>query len=93
MAKATSAKTSAAAYALYTLKLFGLTSMVLQAFGAQAVGLTGAATGLSIAYILATVLVLTAFVHLSGRPARELLPAPADLAFYVGLTRRALATR
>ena len=73
--------------------LFGLTSMVLQAFGAQAVGLTGAATGLSIAYILATVVVLTAFVHLSGRPARELLPAPADLAFYVGLTRRALATR
>ena len=73
--------------------LFGLTSMVLQAFGAQAVGLAGAATGLSIAYILATVVVLTAFVHLSGRPARELLPAPADLAFYVGLTRRALATR
>src|SRR5438105_4517370 len=73
--------------------LFGLTSIVLQAFGAQAVGLAGAAIGLSIAYILATVIVLTAFLQLSGRPARELLPAPADLAFYVGLTRRALATR
>lgn len=73
--------------------LFGLTSIVLQAVGAQAVGLAGAAIGLSIAYILATVVVLIAFVQLSGRPARELLPAPADLAFYVGLTRRALATR
>jgi hypothetical protein len=55
--------------------------------------LTGAAAGLSIAYVLAMIVVLIAFVHLSGRPARELLPVPGDLAFYVGLTRRALATR
>jgi hypothetical protein len=30
-------------------------------------------------------------VQVSGRPVRELVPAPGDLAFYVGLTRRALA--
>jgi hypothetical protein len=32
-----------------------------------------------------------AFVRLSGRPLRELVPVPGDLAFYVGLTRRVLA--
>jgi hypothetical protein len=32
-------------------------------------------------------------VQLTGRSARELLPVPGDLAFYVGLTRRVLATR
>jgi len=73
--------------------LFGVTSMLLQAVGAQAFGLAGAAFGLSAAYLLATLVVLVAFVRLSGRPVRELLPAPGDLAFYVGLTRRALATR
>jgi O-antigen/teichoic acid export membrane protein len=73
--------------------LFGLSSIVLQAFGAQMFGLAGAAIGLSAAYLLATVVVLVAFVHLSGRSFRELVPAPGDLAFYVGLTRRALATR
>ena len=73
--------------------VFGITSIVLQAFGAQFFGLAGAAAGLSVAYVLATAVVLVAFVQVSGRPARELVPAPGDLAFYVGLTRRALATR
>ena len=72
---------------------FGVTSIALQAIGAQLFGLAGVATGLSIAYVVAAVVVLVAFVQLSGRPVRELLPAPGDLAFYVGLTRRALATR
>jgi O-antigen/teichoic acid export membrane protein len=76
-----------------TAWFFGLSSIALQAIGIQAFGLTGAAAGLSIAYVLAMIVVLIAFVHLSGRPARELLPVPGDLAFYVGLTRRALATR
>jgi O-antigen/teichoic acid export membrane protein len=73
--------------------LFGVTSIALQAVGAQVFGLGGAAVGLSAAYLLATLVVLVAFVQLSGRPFRELVPAPGDLAFYVGLTRRALATR
>jgi O-antigen/teichoic acid export membrane protein len=73
--------------------LFGITSIALQAVGAQVFGLAGAAAGLSAAYVLASAVVLVAFIHLSGRPLRELVPAPADLAFYVGLTRRALATR
>jgi O-antigen/teichoic acid export membrane protein len=73
--------------------LFGITSIALQAVGAQAFGLPGAAVGLTVAYLFASVVVLIAFVQLSGRPVRELVPAPGDLAFYVGLTRRALATR
>jgi O-antigen/teichoic acid export membrane protein len=73
--------------------LFGITSIALQAMGAQVFGLAGAAAGLSGAYVLASAVVLVAFIHLSGRPLRELVPVPADLAFYVGLTRRALATR
>ena len=76
-----------------TAWLFGLASMGLQALGAQVFGLPGAAAGLSLAYLLATIVVLVAFVRSSGRPARDLLPVPADLAFYVGLTRRVLATR
>jgi PST family polysaccharide transporter len=76
-----------------TAWLFGLTSMALQALGAQFFGLAGAAAGLSIAYVVAMVVVLFAFLRLSGRPLRELVPAPSDFAFYVGLTRRAFATR
>jgi O-antigen/teichoic acid export membrane protein len=76
-----------------TAWLFGLTSIVLQALLAQAFGLAGAAAGLSIAYVLATIVVLIAFVRLSGRPLHDLVPVPADLAFYVGLTRRVLAPR
>ena len=66
---------------------------MLQALGAQAFGLAGAAAGLSIAYVLATTVVLIAFARLSGRPLRDLIPSPGDLAFYVGLTRRVLAPR
>ena len=73
--------------------VFGVTSIVLQALGAQFFGLAGAAAGLTLAYVLATSVVLVAFVQLSGRSARELVPVPGDLAFYLGLTRRALATR
>jgi O-antigen/teichoic acid export membrane protein len=76
-----------------TAWLFGITSIVLQALGAQAFGLAGAAAGLSIAYVVATLVVVGAFLHLSGRSLRELLPVPGDLAFYVGLGRRVLATR
>jgi O-antigen/teichoic acid export membrane protein len=74
-----------------TAWLFGLTSIALQALGVQTLGLMGAAAGLSLAYLLATAVVLVAFVRLSGRPVRELVPLPGDLAFYVGLTRRVLA--
>ncbi|MBV9172399.1 MAG: oligosaccharide flippase family protein [Chloroflexi bacterium] len=74
-----------------TAWLFGVVSIVLQAIGSQTLGLVGAAAGLSLAYILATAVVLIVFVRSSGRSARELVPAPGDLAFYVGLTRRALA--
>jgi O-antigen/teichoic acid export membrane protein len=76
-----------------TAWLFGLASIALQAFGAHAFGLAGAAAGLSVSYVIATIIVLVAFVHLSGRSARELVPVPGDVAFYVGLTRRVLATR
>jgi O-antigen/teichoic acid export membrane protein len=76
-----------------TAWFFGLASIGLQAVGAQVFGLPGAAAGLTVAYVLAMIVVLVAFVRASGRPARDLLPVPGDVAFYVGLTRRALATR
>ena len=76
-----------------TAWLFGVTSIALQAVGAHVFGLPGAAAALSIAYIVATIVVVVAFVHASGRSARELVPVPGDLAFYVGLTRRAWAPR
>jgi O-antigen/teichoic acid export membrane protein len=75
-----------------TAWLFAIVSIALQAIGIAALGLNGAALGLSLAYLLATVVVLVGFVRASGRPARELVPVSGDLAFYVGLTRRALAT-
>jgi O-antigen/teichoic acid export membrane protein len=73
--------------------LFGLTSVALQAMGSATLGVIGATLGLSLAYLLASAVVLVAFVRLSGHSARDLLPAPGDLAFYAGLTRRVLATR
>jgi O-antigen/teichoic acid export membrane protein len=76
-----------------TAWLFGLTSVALQAVGVQLFGLAGAAAGLSLAYVVATLVVLVAFVHVSGRSVRELVPSSADLAFYIGLGRRVLATR
>lgn len=72
--------------------LFAGVSIGLQIVGIQVFGVTGAAGALSVAYVLAMGCVLVGFVRASGRPARELVPVPRDLAFYVGLTRRALAT-
>jgi O-antigen/teichoic acid export membrane protein len=71
--------------------LFAGVAMVLQALGADALGLVGAAAGLSLAYVLAAGVATLAFLRLSGRSARELVPAPADLAFYVRLGRSVLA--
>lgn len=71
--------------------LFGLSSIGLQTVGVTFFGLLGAAAGLSLAYMLASAIVLVAFARLSGRSPRELVPAPADLAFYTGLARTALA--
>ncbi len=75
-----------------TAGAFAVASIVLQGVGIQTMGLPGAALGLSLSYLLATAVVLVGFVRASGRSWRELLPVPGDLAFYVGLTRRALAT-
>jgi O-antigen/teichoic acid export membrane protein len=75
-----------------TACLFGLVSIGLQAAGVQAAGVAGAALGLSLAYLLATAVILVGYCRASGRSWRELLPMPGDVAFYVGLTRRALAT-
>jgi O-antigen/teichoic acid export membrane protein len=75
-----------------TACMFALTSIGLQAVGIQTMGLAGAALGLTLAYLVATAVVLVGFVRATGRSWRELLPVPGDLAFYVGLTRRALAT-
>jgi O-antigen/teichoic acid export membrane protein len=71
--------------------LFAVAAIVLQALGADAFGLTGAAAGLSLAYVVGAAVATAAFLRLSGRPARELVPVPADVAFYVRLTRGALA--
>ena len=75
-----------------TACLFGAVSVCLQAAGVQAMGIVGAALGLSLAYVLATVVVLVGYCRASGRSWRELLPMSGDVAFYVGLTRRAPAT-
>jgi O-antigen/teichoic acid export membrane protein len=72
--------------------LFALAAIALQALAIQPLGITGAAAALSTAYVLAVGVVLVGFVRATGRPASELVPVPRDLAFYVGLTRRALAT-
>jgi len=72
--------------------LFAVASIGLQAVGGQALGLSGAAAGLSLAYLLAAGVIVVAFVRHSGLPARELVPAVSDLSYYAGLTRRALAT-
>jgi O-antigen/teichoic acid export membrane protein len=76
-----------------TAWLFGGLSIALQAYGTEAFGLVGAAAGLSVAYIVATVVVTVAFVRMSGIPVRQLVPSVADLAFYVHLVRRILASR
>ena len=65
--------------------LFAIAAIVLQAIGAQTLGLAGAAAGLSVAYVLGAGVATLAFVRLSGISARELVPAPSDLSFYRGL--------
>lgn len=71
--------------------LFAIAALILQAIGAQALGLPGAAGGLSLAYVLGACVATVAFVRLSGHAVRELVPVPSDLAFYVRLTRGVLA--
>jgi hypothetical protein len=66
---------------------FAVASIGLQLAGAQALGLAGAAAGLSLAYLLAAGLVVAVFLRLSRRGPRELLPGPDELGFYVGLVR------
>jgi O-antigen/teichoic acid export membrane protein len=66
---------------------FAVASIGLQVAGAQALGLAGAAAGLSLAYLLAAGLVVAVFLRLSRRGPRELLPGADELGFYVGLVR------
>jgi O-antigen/teichoic acid export membrane protein len=66
---------------------FALASIVLQAFGAQALGPVGAAAGLSLAYLVGAGLVAFVFVRLTGRSPRDLVPGAGELAFYVDLAR------
>jgi O-antigen/teichoic acid export membrane protein len=72
--------------------LFAVAAILLQAIGAQALGLVGAAAGLSLAYLLGAGVATVAFVRLSGRPARELVPAASDLTFYLDLARGVLSS-
>ncbi len=74
-----------------TAWLFAVVSIALQAVLIKVVGLNGAALGLTVGYVVAAAVVLAGFLRASGRDARELVPVSSDLAFYVGLTRRALA--
>jgi O-antigen/teichoic acid export membrane protein len=72
---------------------FAALAVVLQAVGVQTLGLVGAAAGLSLAYLLGAGLVALAFVRLSGRPLRDLLPGSAEVAFYVSLVRSTARSR
>ena len=72
----------------FTAWFFGLVSIGLQALGVQLFGLPGAAAGLSLAYLLATGVVVVEFVRVSGHATRELVPSLGDLAFYVDLVRQ-----
>lgn len=73
--------------------VFGGLAIGLQMILTSSLGVLGAAAGLSIAYVVAMLVIVVAFSRVSGRSARALIPAGDDLAFYVGLTRRVLATR
>jgi hypothetical protein len=72
---------------------FAALAVVLQVVGVQTLGLVGAAAGLSLAYLLGAGLVALAFVRLSGRPLRDLLPGSAEVAFYVSLVRSTARSR
>jgi len=67
--------------------VFAVASMILQALGAQAFGLPGAAAGLSVAYLLAAGIAVAEFQRATGYRLRTLLPGTADLHFYAGLAR------
>jgi len=67
--------------------VFAVASMILQALGAQAFGLSGAAAGLSVAYLLAAGIAVAEFQRATGYRLRTLLPGAADLHFYAGLAR------
>ena len=69
-----------------------MVSIALQAALAPSLGLAGAAAGLTLAYVVACGAVLFCFLRLSGQSARDVVPSVGDVAFYVGLTRRMLAT-
>jgi O-antigen/teichoic acid export membrane protein len=70
---------------------FAVASIGLQLLGTQLLGLAGAAIGLSLAYLLSAGVVLLAFVRLSGRDARELLPGNHDVRVYPALARRLIS--
>jgi O-antigen/teichoic acid export membrane protein len=72
--------------------LFAVAAILLQAIGAQTLGLSGAAIGLTLAYLLGGGVASVAFLRLSHTPARELLPAASDLTFYVHLMRGLVAS-
>jgi O-antigen/teichoic acid export membrane protein len=72
--------------------LFAVAAVLLQAIGAQTLGLAGAAAGLTLAYLLGAGVATVAFLHLGGRSARELVPSPSDLGVYVQLTRGMLSS-
>lgn len=76
-----------------TSTVLALGSVSFQWVGALAAGAPGAAAGLSLAYACSAVLVLAAFVRLTGRPARTLLPGLDEVRFYRGLTSAVLAGR
>lgn len=73
--------------------VFGCLAIALQAAFTTTLGVVGAAVGLSLAYVVAMIVVVIAFRRISGRSVRELVPSADDIAFYVGLTRRVLAAR
>ena len=72
---------------------FAAVAVLLQTLGVETLGLAGAAAGLSLAYLLGAGLVALAFVRLSGRALRDLLPGPAEVAFYVDLVRAGARSR
>jgi O-antigen/teichoic acid export membrane protein len=76
--------------------VFAALSVGLQAAGAQFFGIFGAAAGLSAAYVVASLVVVVAFLRSTHQPLRELIPAPRDLDFYVRLLQprpKTVATR
>lgn len=66
---------------------FAVAAVVLQGVGASIGGLNGAAVGLSIAYALATWIVLDAFARMTGRSRLSVLPRPSDLREYQRLVQ------